>query len=103
MTESGHERPLATIVPLQRSCILHGHRASIYRALIERDSMPAIVGRGAIFWHPCSLLAASAEITVSAQQASPLQKPAPGPAFRAGVDVVSLSVTVTDGIEPLRH
>ncbi len=34
--------------------------------------------------------------TAFAQGAS--QKPAPGPAFKAGVDVVSLTVTVTDGV-----
>jgi len=37
-------------------------------------------------------------ITVSARQASPPPQKATQPAFRAGIDVVSLNVTVTDGM-----
>jgi VWFA-related protein len=64
-----------------------------------RDSMPPIVSRVAVL---TSLLIAIClcETIASGQQTSPsAPKPAAqAPAFRAAVDVVSLSVTVTDGL-----
>ena len=87
------------LVYLSRSCILHGRRASIYRAFIGRGSMPSIVSRSTVL---TSVLIAIClcETIASGQQASPsAPKPAAqAPAFRASVDVVSLSVTVTDGM-----
>jgi Ca-activated chloride channel family protein len=53
---------------------------------VTRPVLPAIVLTVACVW--CGI--------AFAQTAS--QKPAPAPAFKAGVDVVSLNVTVTDGM-----
>jgi Ca-activated chloride channel family protein len=83
----------APLTSSSRSCILPGHRGSLYRTLTERDSIRTVVTRAAVL---VSLLLATClcGTAVSGQQVSPS---AQKPAFRAGVDVVSLNVTVTDG------
>jgi Ca-activated chloride channel homolog len=78
----------------RRSCILHGHRTSIYQGICGRDSIrSAVSGRA----NTSALLvtACLCGSFVYAQQAS---TGAQKPAFRANVDVVSLSVTVTDAM-----
>jgi Ca-activated chloride channel family protein len=81
------------------SCILHGRQASTYRAFFERGSIPSTMRRLSVL---ASVLIAMClcETIASGLQASPAaQRPAAqAPAFRAGVDVVSLSVTVIDGM-----
>jgi len=74
-------------------------RVSTYRAFLGCGSMPSGMRRLAVLASVLIAIGFCGITTGSGQQGSPsAQRPAGAPAFRAGVDVVSLSITVTDGM-----
>jgi Ca-activated chloride channel homolog len=92
--------PLSTVMKyMTRSCILHGQPGCPYRSRPRRASIGLIV-KPLPRLLLCVLATALCISGTSAQQTQPpspaTQPSRQGPSFRAGIDVVSLTVTVTD-------